>query len=150
MIFFSRIEKWSSSHHPRWMVFIRLVLGICLFAKGISFMQDTEALQQIIASSKLNTAANAALAQAITWIHLLGGFLIIIGLFTRFAVSVQIPILLGAIIFINSREGIISVGSELGFALLILVLLIIFLIEGSGPISLDNYFRNYYKINKEN
>ena len=40
----------------------------------------------------------------ITWSHLLGGFLIIIGLLTRWAALLNIPILMGAIIFINTQR----------------------------------------------
>lgn len=149
MALFTQMEKWSSTHHPWWLVFIRVILGGCLFVKGMAFLQDAQYLENVIASSSLSSSNNILLAQLITWIHLLGGTFIVIGFFTRIAILFQIPILLGAIIFVNAKLA-FSPGSELGFALLILLLLIVFFIEGGGPISLDSYFKNYFRINREN
>ncbi|MES1218272.1 MAG: TQO small subunit DoxD, partial [Bacteroidota bacterium] len=70
-----------------------------------------------------------------------GGFLIIIGLLTRWAVLIQIPILLGALFFIHIPFA----ESEFTFALLLMLLLIFFFIEGGGPFSLDNYFLKHPK-----
>ena len=137
----NRIQQWSATHHPRWLVVIRVALGLFLFVKGISFMNDAVMLDRLIAGSMVSGSVDW-LPLFITWAHLLGGFLIIIGLLTRWAVGLQIPILIGAIVFINSGKGVNSSGSELVFAFVILLLLFFFLIEGGGPISLDNYFRN--------
>jgi uncharacterized membrane protein YphA (DoxX/SURF4 family) len=133
-----QIQHWSTTHHPRWLVVLRVVLGLCLFIKGISFLNNAVALNQLISGSIVSTSTDW-LPLIITWAHLLGGFLIIIGLLTRWAVLLQIPILIGAVIFMNTQNGIFS-GSESIFALIILILLFLFLIEGGGPISLDNYF----------
>ena len=81
---------------------------------------------------------------AITWAHMLGGVLIIVGLLTRYAVMLQIPILLGAVIFLT-KNSVLGSGAELAFTVLILLLLIFFLVEGGGPLSLDNHFRNVPK-----
>lgn len=136
-----QLEKWSATHHPRWLVFIRVALGISLFIKGISFMYDLPVLENMLSKSSLNNYSSW-LALTITWIHLLGGFLIIIGLLTRWAVLLQIPILIGAVIFVNSP---FAAGSEFTFSLLILVLLVFFFVEGGGPFSLDNYFLKHPK-----
>jgi putative oxidoreductase len=58
---------------------------------------------------------------------------------TRIVALLQIPILIGAIIFINAQLSGFAAQSELGLALLVLLLDILFLIEGSGPLSLDGY-----------
>ena len=135
-----QILHWSASHHPRWLVVLRVILGLCLFIKGISFMNNTGQINEIVAGTVL--ANNISwLPLFITWCNFLGGFLIIIGLFTRFISLVQIPILIGAVIFINAQKEKIGGANELIFAIVTLLLLIFFLIEGSGPISLDNYFR---------
>src|SRR5215831_2684705 len=95
-----RMDHWSATHHPSWLVLLRVVLGICLFFKGIIFLSNSVALEHVIAQSALGSSA-VKLAYVIVWVHLFGGFLIIIGLFTRWAVIFQIPILMGAIIFVN-------------------------------------------------
>jgi uncharacterized membrane protein YphA (DoxX/SURF4 family) len=137
-----RVDSWSSSHHPAWLVVIRVALGIGLFIKGIAFIGDTARLQQLLSSSNF-TQPFPWLSYVITWLHLFGGFMIIIGLFTRLMAALQIPILLGAVFFINSGGGIFASGSELGLALAVLLLLVVFLIEGSGPLSLDHFFKHH-------
>jgi len=103
-------------------------------------MGNAMLLQQIIdESSSLNNFT--WLPQVITWAHLLGGFLIVVGLFTRLACLLQIPILLGAIIFVHVKNGFISFNTDLIFSIFILLLLIVFFIEGGGKISLDQYFK---------
>ncbi|MBS1597653.1 MAG: DoxX family protein [Bacteroidetes bacterium] len=135
-----QIQHWSTTHHPRWLVVLRVVLGLSLFIKGISFMNNAVMLNQLISGSIVSNTGDW-LPLLITGAHLLGGFLIIIGLLTRWAILLQIPILIGAVIFMNTQSNIVSSGSETGFAFVILILLFLFLVEGGGPISLDNYFR---------
>lgn len=134
-----QIQQWSATHHPRWLVILRVVLGLCLFAKGISFISNAGLIHEIVSDSFL-TSKNW-LVLFITWCNLLGGFLIIIGLLTRIMCAIQIPILIGAVILINAQKGNIISGSEVIFAIGTLLLVILFFIEGSGPISLDDYFR---------
>lgn len=140
-----QIEKWSATHHPRWLVLPRVALGICLFLKGISFLSNTISLETLLSES--NVATNTEwLVLAITWLHLLCGFLIIIGLFTRWAALIMTPILLGAVIFINAPRGIFAAESEFAFSLVVLLMLIFFFIEGGGPLSLDDhYFKKHLR-----
>lgn len=133
------IQQWGATHHPRWFVVLRVALGLCLIAKGIVFMSNTAALEQLIAGSPMQKGVDW-LPIIITWANLLGGFFLTVGLLTRWAALLQIPILAGAIIFINAQKGFFAAGSELGLAFVVLLLLIFFLIEGGGPLSLDNYF----------
>ena len=125
-------------------MFLRVALGIALFLKGISFLSDTIALETILIESSISISP-AWLILLITWVHLLGGFLIIIGLLTRWAILPQIPILLGAIIFINAPKGIFAAESEFAFSLVVLIMLLFFFAEGGGPMSLDDYFRKHPK-----
>src|SRR5580765_7830028 len=106
-----QIQHWSTTHHPRWLVALRVVLGLCLFIKGISFMNNAVLLNQLISGSIVSNSSDW-LPLIITWAHLLGGFLIIIGLLTRWAILLQIPILIGAVIFMSTQSGQVSSGSE--------------------------------------
>ena len=135
-----RIEEWSATHHPRWLILLRVALGICLFLKGIAFLSSTVNLQSILEESKV-VSNMEWLSVVITWLHLICGFLIIAGLFTRMATLIMIPILLAAVIFVNAPKGVFAGESEFVFSVLILLMLIFFFIEGGGPLSLDNYFR---------
>ena len=136
-----QMNEWSSKHHPKWLVVLRVVLGLCLFLKGVSFIENNVMLSNVI--SQTSFIKNAGwLTTIIPWLHLLGGSLILAGIFTRLSCLVQIPILLGAIIFVNVKQGFYAGGSDLLFSIIILMLLIFFFIEGGGPLSLDNFLRN--------
>ena len=67
--------------------------------------------------------------------------MILAGLFTRLAVLLQIPILIGAVFFVNAKQGVFAGASDLLFSVIILVMLCFFLVEGGGPFSLDNALR---------
>lgn len=140
-----QLQQWSITHHPKWLVVLRVALGLSLMLKGISFISNNVSLQLLLKGTSF--ASQNWLITAIPWIHLLGGFFIIVGLFTRWAVLIQIPILLGAVFFVNVQKGIYAGQSELGLSIIILLLLCFFFAEGGGPISMDDYFRRYWKIN---
>jgi len=140
MRYLHQINDWSVKHQPQWLVFIRVALGLCLLAKGISFIKNSTILQTIFATSSIPKSLSW-LAYFIPWAHLFGGFLIVIGLFTRIAVALQIPILIGAIIFVNTKAGVYSGESDLLFSIIVLVLLLFFLVEGSGPYSVDKQIK---------
>ncbi|HEY4290406.1 MAG TPA: DoxX family membrane protein [Puia sp.] len=136
------IKTWSATHHPRWLVFVRIALGLFLFAKGITFMHDTQLLERVIyggQSPQENTTHYLPIL--ICWANLLTGFFLMIGLMTRLVALIQVPILIGAIIFINVQKGGYLPQSELWLAVLTLLLVIFFFVEGSGPVSLDAYFK---------
>ena len=135
-----QMNEWSSKHHPKWLVVLRVALGLCLFIKGLGFIQNDAILTGVISQSAFIQKASW-LNTLIPWLHLLGGAMILAGLFTRFWCLVQIPILIGAIIFVNAKQGIFAGESELLFPVIILILLIFFFIEGGGPLSLDNFLR---------
>ena len=132
------INDWGNKHHPKWLVAIRVVLGLCLFIKGFGFIRDQTLLPTLLTQTAFST--QAWLATVIPWVHLMGGSLIIVGLLTRLAVLAQIPILIGAVFLVNARMGLFATGSDLLFSIIILLLLIFFLVEGGGPLSLDHYF----------
>ena len=140
MTILHQLDKWSTAH-PRLLLLLRAALGIALTSKGISFISDMISLKALLSASSFNFLPDWV-ALVITWIHLLCGFLITIGLFTRLSALVQIPILIGAVI-INASASVYTPGSELIFSLLVLVLLVFFLFEGGGELSLDNYIKTH-------
>ena len=141
MLYIHRINNWSLKHQPQWLVIVRIALGLCLLAKGITFIRNATLLQQIVSSSSIPHSL-LWITYFIPWAHLFGGVLIVIGLFTRLAVLLQIPILIGAIIFVNTRSGVYSGQSDLLFSILVLALLLFFLVEGSGSYSMDRQVKN--------
>ena len=138
--FAKNLENWADTHHPKWIDVLRIVLGIILLAKGILFISDREIILSMLAESSIKFIS-ITIAHYVILAHLFGGLLIAIGLITRIAILFQIPILIGAIIFVDLPRAFQSVNSDLGFALLVLCLLIFFFFYGSGPLSVDNYLK---------
>ncbi|PRY15515.1 putative membrane protein YphA (DoxX/SURF4 family) [Pontibacter ummariensis] len=135
-----RIERWADTHHPLWIDFLRVALGIFLLVKGIMFVQDTEALYSIMRKSQFPWVS-IGLAHYVAFAHLVGGILIAIGLITRVAILFQLPILLGAVFFVNPERGFYSENTELWASVIVLALLIFFLVFGSGRFSVDHKMR---------
>jgi uncharacterized membrane protein YphA (DoxX/SURF4 family) len=140
----SKIEHWADAHHPKWIDFIRVILGLFIFYKGILFISNTDALLEIMKSADLQFV-NLGLAHFVAFAHLVGGILIAMGLVTRLAIGFQIPILLGAVLFVNSQEGFLSVTNnlEFGISLAVLILLVVFFIYGSGKFSVDHWMKRH-------
>ena len=133
-----RLEQWGDEHHPKWLDILRIVLGLFLVFKGVEFANNMNKLMELTSSRiQFGPFALMLLSHYILFAHLLGGVLLIFGLLTRFACIIQIPVLIGAIIFVKSSSDLMGRFSEIFFSILILLLLIYFLIIGSGPWSLD-------------
>lgn len=140
---FQKIESWGDTHQSKWLALLRMILGLIIFFKGLFFIQNTDAINAMIANSAVSVYA-VFLAHYVALAHLMGGVLIIIGLITRLAILAQIPILLGAIIFVNAQKGFYSIhDSELGLSIIVLVLLLFFLVFGSGKISVDEFMKTH-------
>lgn len=138
-----RIDRWGEAHHPRWLDVIRVLLGVFLFYKGVVFIQNIDVLKSVINENPVLTVMSFWLAHYIVFAHLAGGVLIIFGLLTRVAILANIPILIGAIFFVHTSTGLFNVHGEAGLSILVLLLLLFFLVEGSGPISFDEYMRRH-------
>ncbi|MDP2415677.1 DoxX family protein [Daejeonella sp.] len=139
-----KIEHWGDVHHAKWLDSIRIVLGLLILSKGLAFISDTEAQKDwIIQNSVFGFSGLMALAvvHTVAFAHLVGGVLITLGLVTRFAAVIQIPILLGAVFFVNLTKGFSQLNSELWLSVLVLMLLILFWIVGSGPYSVDQWLK---------
>lgn len=140
----TKIEHWADTHHPQWIDFVRIILGLFILYKGILFISDTGALLDLMKTTDLQFV-NLGLAHYVAFAHLVGGILIAMGLVTRFAILFQIPILLVAVFLVNSQSGFLSVANnlEFGISLIVLILLITFLIYGSGKFSVDNWMQRH-------
>ena len=134
MNFLQRIEHWGDTHHPKWLDIIRITLGVFLCYKGIDFLQNMGALMSLMPMKvEFDSLMFIVLGHYIVFAHIIGGILITIGLFTRFAALIQIPILLAAVILVNARGDMLRPYSELFLSIIVLFLLIYFLIVGNGP-----------------
>lgn len=133
-----RLEFWGDRHHPKWLDLVRIVLGLFLIYKGIEFLNNMSSLMNLMTNNlSFDNFALVMLSHYIVFAHMLGGFLLVLGLLTRFACLIQIPILLGAVVLVNSSGGWLRPFSELWLSIITLLLLVLFVIVGNGPWSFD-------------
>lgn len=139
-----RLQTYGDAHHPKWLDIMRIVLGIILVVKGYYYIRNTAELQQTLLNNDWHLE-NYVVIHIVAFAHLIGGLMIILGLITRLAVAVQIPILLGAIIFVNAPAGLLSDNSELLLSIIVFCMLLFFFVYGSGPWSMDTYMERHKK-----
>jgi putative oxidoreductase len=132
------VERWGNSHRPGFLDIFRIALGIFITYKGIYFITHMQELEMTTQGINL-WFAGAAIAHYVIFAHILGGPLIVFGLFTRVVSAIQLPILLGAVVMVNAPKGFLSVGNhmELEISLLILGGLLVFILFGAGKYSID-------------
>lgn len=134
MTILQRFEQWGDNHHPKWLDIIRILLGVFLFYKGIDFLQNLPTVKgELHNKTSFGEYTILLLGHYVVFAHIIGGILLTIGLFTRFACLIQIPVLLGAIIFINSGSSAVKPYSELFLSVIVLLLLFYFMVIGNGP-----------------
>ena len=139
----------SKLNHLKWVVVFRVILGLSLFLKGIQFIQDKSEIRKVFTES-LMLREYFWLQTVIPWLNILCGFFIVIGLYTSLMVIIQIPIMIGAIFFVNSKHGAFEGESNLALSIVILVLLIFFLFVGGGNFAWDKVLRKEDKTNHAN
>lgn len=142
----TNITERTNLNQPQWLTILRVILGLILFWKGVIFIRDTALLKSLIEQTGIETFSQSAatLALVVSILSLLCGLFIAVGLFTRISSIVQIPILIVAIFFVNLKSTAEN-AFELVLSIIVLILLIVFTIKGSGALSADEYFRTYYK-----
>jgi putative oxidoreductase len=140
MNYINRLEHWGDAHHPKWLDFVRIALGLFLLLKGIEFADHMNRLMAMMSGLPFGNLMMVILAHYVLFAHILGGILLTTGLLTRLACIIQIPVLLVAV-FTN----VFNQFSELSLSLLVLILLVYFVVIGSGRWSLDWYVNQEYE-----
>jgi len=135
-------RQYVDVHHPMWLDIIRIFLGIAVFIKGLFFIQNSEALLQIMQNSRISGWAFIVEHQ-VAFTYLVGGILIAIGLITRVAIVFALIVFFGSIFCCLTNAGFFSVYSDLAFSIVVFVLLIFYLIWGPGKFSVDAYMRDH-------
>jgi uncharacterized membrane protein YphA (DoxX/SURF4 family) len=113
-----------------------MLLGAFLCYKGIDFLMNLGTMLGLLTNrTSFGSFTTMLMSNYVAFAHLLGGILLILGVLTRFACLVNIPILVGAVFFVNtalySRPN-----PEVLLSILVLLLLICFLVVGNGPVQL--------------
>jgi len=138
MSIITSVERWGNSHRPGFLDFFRVLLGCFITYKGLYFVVHMDELE--MTASGINVYfAGMTVAHYVVFAHILGGPLIVFGLFTRIVSLLQLPILIGAVFMVNYPKGFLSIGQhmELWVSIVVLVGLIVFMIFGAGRFSID-------------
>jgi putative oxidoreductase len=119
---------------------MRAYLGIGLFVRGILFITQPELVLGYLQDID-SWFLPYAVAHFVAISHLCGGVMLALGLATRLAAGLQVPILFGAVFLVHSESGLLNAGQSLEFSGLVLALLLVYLTFGSGTLSLDAFLR---------
>ncbi len=137
-----KIENWGNAHRIAALDYVRIVVGLFITYKGFSFLMNIEDLYGLVGSMDIQFTS-IIIAHYVVFFHTFGGPLILLGIFTRVVSALQIPILLGAILLVNSPKGFLSMGDhmELEISIITLIAIILFIIFGAGKLSIDHIRR---------
>ncbi|GIZ08234.1 DoxX family protein [Flavobacterium sp. UMI-01] len=131
------LNKWANAHTYLSIDLVRIALGVFLFMKGVEFITNIQYLVDLISPID-KIGGGMFLVHYIAPAHMIGGIMIVFGLLTRWAITAQLPILLGAVI-VNIMGDMPS--QNLLIAVLTLAVCIFFMFYGSGKNSADYYFK---------
>ena len=137
MGYIKSLNKWANTHTYYPLDLLRIALGIFLFYQGVYFMSNLNFLTDLYRPIESITG-NVLLVHYIAPAHFVGGFLIVFGLLTRWAILVQLPILIGAV-SINFVGEMNTTNFLLSSSVLLVCLF--FLFYGSGKHSVDKYLK---------
>jgi uncharacterized membrane protein YphA (DoxX/SURF4 family) len=131
--------KWVEGQKGIFVDLVRIYLGIGLVVRGFLFMGQPELLTDSLSRAGDFSSSQSYLMHLVALVHIGGGALLAIGLLTRIAALTQLPILTVAVFGVHLQEGLGGTGQSLEFSALVLFLLVIIFVRGSGPLSLDQY-----------
>jgi putative oxidoreductase len=134
------LMAWAESRRELWLDCIRIYLGLGLFARGLLLVWNvrTDFFINMLSRSGETWLLSATLLHYVALAHFVGGAMLTLGLLTRLAALVQIPILVGAVFIVHRPDGLFALGQSLEFSALVLFLLCLICISGAGRLSLDH------------
>lgn len=131
------LNKWANAHTYLGLDLLRIALGVFLILKMGVFMSNQTQFIEVMKPFQ-SWPGSWLIMHYVIGAHFVGGIFIVLGLLTRWAVALQIPILLGAVVvnFIGEWNP-----GNLFLALGVLLICIFFLFYGSGKHSADYYLK---------
>jgi len=133
--FYSYVRRIESSQELV-LDIVRIYLGFGLFFRGAALLVAENGLQQLTQGAATSLPISGV-AVYVTAAHLIGGALLAVGLYTRFAALIQLPILAGAVFLVHWQGGLLSADQSFEFSALVLFLLFLVSVFGAGQWSLD-------------
>jgi putative oxidoreductase len=140
-------RDWLDARRELAFEIARIFLGFALFAQGIYFVGHVGDVRELLARGGVNLdfTLAVALSHYVALAHLAGGFMLMLGVATRLAAAIQVPVLLGAVFLVHLREGLFGASQGLQLSVLVLVMLLLCVAHGGGKLSLDEYLRTHVR-----
>ena len=91
------LNKWANAHTSYPLDFVRIALGVFLFIKGATFITNKQYLSEILSSFR-GYGSEMMIIHYVAMAHMIGGFMIVLGFFTRWSIWFQLPIVLCALL----------------------------------------------------
>ncbi|MGO4106510.1 DoxX family protein [Paenibacillus sp. YAF4_2] len=121
-------------------IIMRVVLGIIFVFHGVDKFQMGLSYVEAWFSS---IGIPGFLAYVVAPVELVGGILLIVGLFTRYVSGLLVIILIGAIVTAKLSVGLLGNGQMAGYELdLGFILVLLYLVVAETPLSIDRLFMN--------
>ncbi|MBS0664803.1 MAG: DoxX family protein [Verrucomicrobia bacterium] len=135
-----KLIAWTETHREAWLDCVRIYLGLGLLARGLLLITNTSTgyLVDMLQRTGQPWLLTGALLHYVMLAHFVGGAMLTAGFLTRLAAAAQIPVLAGAVFIVHRRDGLFAMGQSLEFSALVLFLLVVFVVSGAGPLSLDH------------
>ena len=115
---------------------LRVVIGFMFLSHGyMKFKMGLETVGGYFGSA--GVPASQLVAYIVVYGEIIGGILLILGLFTHWVSKLNIIIILGAIIFVHAKAGYSAMNGGYEYPLLILAACVVILTHGPGKYSLD-------------
>ncbi|WP_442592059.1 DoxX family membrane protein [Pedobacter sp. AW31-3R] len=135
----TKIQNWGDRHHPQWLDYVRIALGLTLIINGVALASNLHYFTVLMHSAMLTTALSISLiAHLIIVVHIIGGILIALGTHTRESCVFNILAVIAAIIFVSMQTHIFAPYSLFWFCAAIFLALICFFVEGDGVLSIEH------------
>lgn len=128
----TKLNKYGNSFRVFEPNIARVLLGVFVLYKGLTFLQHTNILMVVLNPTDAGLT-EIFLVHYVQIGHIVGGLFLIFGLLTRIAAIIQIPILIGAVI-VNAQIGDLN---QLIISSAVLLFLVFFTVIGSGKVSID-------------
>jgi uncharacterized membrane protein YphA (DoxX/SURF4 family) len=134
----TNVVEWLAQNRDVLWDLVRIYLGFALVVKGFVYMFQHRALVASMEAAGV-PFAGPGLAEMVALAHIAGGLMMAFGILTRIGAIIQIPNLLGAILFVHLKDGLFTANQTLEFALLVFFILCLIAVGGAGRLSIDWY-----------
>ena len=134
-----RFVSWLDTYREIAFDLIRIYLGVGLFVRGVLFAYDSAAYTALVPANAPAWVSLPGFFVAVAFVHIVGGAAIAVGMYTRLAALLQIPVLFGAVFL--SLAGLFSPNESFELSTLVLFLLALVLVYGSGRWSVDHFWK---------